>query len=96
MELGKAWCGSWCPGRPARRALVTGELWQRRQSTREGERGRNEVGERERAGVGGAQKGDRAHGQATWTDFSACVRARGSAAVAGKMELTGLAHGAEA
>jgi hypothetical protein len=30
----------------------------------------------ERAGAGGAQKGAEASGQATWPDFSACVRAR--------------------
>jgi hypothetical protein len=53
------------------RMLYSGEHWRRWQSMREGERGRNEVGER--AGAGRAQKGARACGQAMWSGFSACV-----------------------
>jgi hypothetical protein len=43
--------------------------------------------------VGGAQKGARVRGQATWLGFSACVRA-GPWRFAGKAELTRRSHGA--
>jgi hypothetical protein len=49
--LGKAQRGFWRAGRPARRARVSGEHWQQ-QSAREGERGQNEAGERERVRAG--------------------------------------------
>jgi hypothetical protein len=42
--------------------------------------------------VGGAHKGARARGHATWPGFSACVRA-GPRRFAGKAELTGRPHG---
>jgi hypothetical protein len=63
----------------------------------EHERGREWVkwGRGERAGVGRAQKGAGARGQATWLGFSKCVRA-GQQWFARISELTGLAHSAEA
>jgi hypothetical protein len=45
--LKKAWRGSWRPRRLARRVLYSGGRWRSWQSAREGERGRNEIGERE-------------------------------------------------
>jgi hypothetical protein len=53
-----------------------------------------EMRQRERAGAGGAQKGARACGQATWPGFSACVRACPQR-FAGKADLTWGFHGAE-
>jgi hypothetical protein len=52
---------------------TAGELW-RRQSTREGERGRNGAGGE--SGCKRCSKGAREIGQATWPVFSACVHAR--------------------
>jgi hypothetical protein len=43
------------------------------------------------AGAGGAQKGARVHGQATWLGISVCVRA-GPRRFARKAELTGRSH----
>jgi hypothetical protein len=44
--------GFWWAGRPARRARISGKHGRRRQSAKEGKRGRNEAGEREQVRAG--------------------------------------------
>ena len=70
-----------------------GEHERRWQSVRERERGRNEAGERERVRAGLKQELEHVgegHGRSPRR-----ARRRGSTTVAGKTELTRLAHGAE-
>jgi hypothetical protein len=61
---------------------------------REGERGRNEAGERERVWAGLKKELGRMGRRHGWSSRHAW--ARGSGRFAGKAELTGLAHGTEA
>jgi hypothetical protein len=91
--LERAWHGFWRAGRPTRWARITGELWRRRQSAIEGERGRNEAREGERVWAGLKKEMGRVgrrHGRS-----SRHAHGRGSATVAKKTELTRLAHGVE-
>jgi hypothetical protein len=59
----------------------------------EDERGRNEAGERERVRAALEKEPGRMDKRCGWFSRRAC--GRGSGVVAGKMKLTGLAHGAK-
>jgi hypothetical protein len=93
MVLRKAWRGSGRLGWPTRRVRISGGLWRQRQSAREGESGQNEVGEGEWVRVGLKKELGRVCRRRGRS--SQRVRGRGSATVAGKIELTRLAHSAE-